>query len=169
VTDYQASKTDMNLGDEDKYPELFTRVTQLSRFAHEYLATTSVVAILPTGIIPKDQDIIVNVVRRTEEGVRVQLGRDELQLDHVASFVEAGEVAKLRSVVRLIDQGRYKQVVPNNFTSLIALRPWTHDAQRYAKVSDTKMEIEDEGHIYTTLAQLASMPISNPSPTQTNA
>ncbi len=132
----------MNLGDEDKYPEFSTRIHQLTRFARDYLATTSVISILPTGIVPKDQDIIVSVLRRTEEGVRVQSGRDELQLDNVATFVEGGEVAKLRSVVRLVDQGRYKQVVPNNFTSLIALRPWTYDALRYAKSHDTKMEIE---------------------------
>lgn len=85
----------------------------------------------------------------------------------MATFVEEGEIAKLRSVVRFIDNGRVKQVVPNNFTSLIALRPWTYDAQRFSKSSD-KMEIEEDGQIYTTLAQLASMPLSTPSPTQMN-
>lgn len=80
VNDYQASKADMNLGDEDKYPELFTRVRQLSRFAREYLATTSVLTILPTGIKTKDEDVIVKVVKRTEEGVRLQSSRDELSL-----------------------------------------------------------------------------------------
>ena len=86
----------------------------------------------------------------------------------MATFVEEGEIAKLRSVVRFVDNGRVKQVVPNNFTSLIALRPWTYDAQRFSKSSD-KMDIEEDGHIYTTLAQLATMPLSTPFPTQTSA
>lgn len=167
---YQASRADLNLQDEEKFPELFSRVRQLSRFAREYLATTSVVTILPTGIVPKDRDLIVKVVRRTEEGtLRVTTGREELALEGVASFAQEGEVAKLRSVVRLVEAGRHKEVVRNNFTSLIALRAWTHDAQKFAKAFESKMEIEDEGRIYTTLAQLAAMPLGTPCPTQRNA
>jgi hypothetical protein len=68
-------------------------------------------------------------------------------------------------VVRLVEQGKLKVVVPNNFTSLIALPEWTHDAQKFTKSFDSKMEVEDEGRIYTTLAQLSSMPLSTSFPT----
>jgi hypothetical protein len=78
-------------------------------------------------------------------------------LENVVSFAQEGEIAKLRSVVRLVDQGKYKEVVRNNFTSLIALREWTHDAQKFVKNYDNRMEIEDEGQIYTTLYQLATL------------
>jgi hypothetical protein len=78
LEEYQASRVDLNLQDEDKYPELQTRVRQLTHFAREYLATTSVVTILPTGIVPKDRDLIVKVVKRTEEGLRLSTGREEL-------------------------------------------------------------------------------------------
>jgi hypothetical protein len=37
-----------------------------------------VVTILPTGIVPKDRDLIVKVVKRTEEGLRLSTGREEL-------------------------------------------------------------------------------------------
>lgn len=160
---------DLNLQDEDKYPDLLSRVRQLSHFSHEYLSTTSVLTILPTGISPKDRDLIVRVVRRTEEGLRLSIGREEVVLDNIASFAQEGDIAKLRSVVRINEQGKLKVVVPNNFTSLIALPEWTHDAQKFAKTFDNKMEVEDEGHIFTTLAQLASMPLSTSSPMQPNA
>jgi hypothetical protein len=170
VEAYQASRVDFNLQDEDKFPDLFSRVRQLSRFTHEYLATTSVVTILPTGIIPKDQDLIVKVVRRTEDGgLRVTTGKEELAVEGVSSFAQEGDVAKLRSVVRLVDHGRQKEVVRNNFTSLIALHEWTHDAQKFSKAFDNRMEIEEEGRIYTTLAQLSAMPLGTPCPTQPNA
>lgn len=126
------------------------------------------VTILPTGIVPKDQDLIVRVVRRTEEGLRVSNGREELSLENVTSFAQEGDIAKLRSVVRLVDQGKYKEVVRNNFTSLIALREWTHDAQKFVKNYDNCMEIEQEGY-FTSLADLASMPLCTISLMQPNA
>jgi len=66
LEEYQASKPDLNLQDEEKYPELSSRVRQLNKFAKEYLSVTSVVTILPTGIVPKDTDLIVKVLKRTE-------------------------------------------------------------------------------------------------------
>ncbi len=151
---------DLNLGDEDKYPELSQRIRTLNQFGREYLSSTSVVTILPTGIVPKDSDIIVKVIKRTEEGYRLNNGREELFISNLATFAQEGDIAKLRSVVRLVDQGKIRYVVPNNFTSLISLREWTHDAQKFIKNFDSNMDIEDEGEIYTTLQQLASMPIS---------
>jgi hypothetical protein len=120
-----------------------------------------VVTILPTGIVPKDSDIIVKVIKRTEEGYKLNNGREELFISNLATFAQEGDIAKLRSVVRLVDQGKIRYVVPNNFTSLISLREWTHDAQKFIKNYDSRMDIEDEGKIYTTLQQLATMPISN--------
>ena len=110
----------------------------------------------------------MRVVRRTEEGLRVSNGREELSLENVTSFAQEGDIAKLRSVVRLVDQGKYKEVVRNNFTSLIALREWTHDAQKFVKSYDNRMEIEQEGY-FTSLADLASMPLCTISLTQPNA
>lgn len=119
---------------------------QLHRFGREYLATTSVLTILPTGIVPKDLDLIVKVLRRSEEGLRLSTGKEELLLEGVVSFAQEGETAKLRSVVRLLDQdkqGRVKLVVPNNFTSLITIPDWTHDGQKLARAFDSKMDIEE--------------------------
>lgn len=132
----------MNLHDEEKYPELFNRVRQLNKFAREYLSVTSVVSILPTGIMPKDADYIVKVLKRTEEGYKLTNGREDIFLPGVTSFAQEGSIAKLRSVVRLVDQGKQKVVVPNNFTSLISVREWTHDALKFAKNYE-KMDIED--------------------------
>jgi hypothetical protein len=160
LNEYQASRLDLNLHDEEKYPELSSRVRELIDFARGYLSTTSVVTILPTGIVPKDVDLIVKVLKHTEEGVRLTTGREELLLSGVTSFAQEGNIAKLRSVVRLVDQGKFKVVTQNNFTSLISLRNWTHDAQKFVKTFESKMEIEDEGRIYTTLAQLNSMSLS---------
>lgn len=88
-------------------------------------------------------------------------GREDLFISNLSTFAQEGDIAKLRSVVRLVDQGKIRYVVPNNFTSLISLREWTHDAQKFIKNYDSRMDIEDEGKIYTTLQQLATMPISN--------
>jgi hypothetical protein len=75
----------MNLGDE-KFQNLAGRIRQLRRFAHEYLSTTSILSILPTGIVPKDTDIIVQVLKVTEEGYKLSNGKEELLLAEVASF-----------------------------------------------------------------------------------
>lgn len=168
LDEYQASRLDLNLHDEEKYPELFNRVRQLNKFAHEYLSVTSVVSILPTGIVPKDADLIVKVVKRTEEGFRLSTGREDVFLPAVNSFAQEGSIAKLRSVVRVVEQGKQRLVVPNHFTSLISVREWTHDAMKFAKNFE-KMDVEDEGRIYTTLAQLNSMPLSTSPPMQTSA
>lgn len=141
---------------------------QLNTFAREYLSITSLVSILPTGIVPKDVDLIVKVVKRTEEGLKLTNGRDEIFLPGLASFAQEGSIAKLRSIVRLMEQGKQKIVVPNHYTSLISIPGWTHDALKFAKNFE-KMDIEDEGKIYTTLAQLNSMPLSTSPPMQMSA
>jgi hypothetical protein len=65
----------MDLGDE-KYHNLTTRVRQLRKFAREYLSTTSILKILPTGIVSKDFDYIVQVVRRGGDGYRLSNGKE---------------------------------------------------------------------------------------------
>jgi len=79
-------------------------------------------------------------------------------LGGIASFASEGTIAKLRSVVRIDQQSKTKVVVPNNFTSLINLRSWTHDAETFQKIY-TAMEVEDES-IYTSLAHLNSLPLN---------
>lgn len=69
-------------------------------------------------------------------------GREDIFLPGVTSFAQEGSIAKLRSVVRLVDQGKQKIVVTNLYTSLISVRPWTHDAMKFAKNFE-KMDIED--------------------------
>lgn len=147
----------MDLGDE-KYHNLSTRVRQLRKFAKEYLSTTSILRILPTGIVPKDLDIIVQVLKHTEDGYKLSNGKEEIFLRDITSFATEGSIAKLRSVARLDKHGKSKAVVPNNFTSLISIRSWTHDALTFLKNSEA-MEIEDN-NIYTSLAQLNSLPLS---------
>ena len=113
----------------------------MRKFAREYLASTSILSILPTGIVPKDTDLVVKVVKRSEDGFRLSNGREELLLGSIASFAAEGTIAKLRSVARLDPQGRLRLVVPNNFTSLISLRPWAHDSQAFNK-HFSAMEVE---------------------------
>ena len=59
---YQSNRVDPNLGDQEKYPNLVERIDDLRSFARKYLAATSVISILPTGIVPKDEDLIVQVI-----------------------------------------------------------------------------------------------------------
>ena len=122
----------MNLEDE-KYHNLTSRIRHLRTFGREYLSSTSILSILPTGINPKDFDIIVEVTRRTEDGYRVNNGRDELILNGVSSFAVEGSLAKLRSIARIDSVGKVKKVVPNNFTSLIPIRKWTQDGEIFRK------------------------------------
>lgn len=156
--EYQASRGDMNLEDE-KYQNLPSRIRQVRKFGAEYLATTSILSILPTGIHTKDQDIIVKVVKTTEEGYRLSNGREELILNGIPSFATEGSICKLRSVARIDQEGKNKKVVPNNFTSLLIIPEWSHDSSTFKK-NFTAMEIEDDS-IYTSLAQLNSLPLSN--------
>ena len=68
--------------------------------------------------------------------------------------------------MRLVEQNKQKIVVPNLYTSLITIPEWTHDAMKFAKNFE---KVEEEGKIYTTLAQLNSMPLSTSPPIQMNA
>ena len=104
------------------------RIRQLRRFGRDYLSATSILSILPTGIHTKDQDLLVQVTRRTEEGYRLSNGKEEFILNGVASFANEGDFAKLRSVARIDTVGRNRVVVPNNFTSLITIPNWTQDS-----------------------------------------
>ena len=83
---------------------------------------------MPTGINTKDFDIIVEVTRRTEDGYKLNTGKEELILNGVASFASEGSIAKLRSVARIDTVGKSRVVVPNNFTSLITIPNWTQDS-----------------------------------------
>lgn len=104
------------------------RIRQLRRFGRDYLSTTSILSILPTGIHTKDQDMLVQVTKRTEDGYRLSNGKEEFVLNGVVSFATEGSFAKLRSVARIDTSGKNKVVVPNNFTSLITIPNWTQDS-----------------------------------------
>ena len=165
LEEYQSSRVDLNLGEEEKYPNLNARARDLRDFSREYLSNTSVITILPTGINPKDKDVIVQVIKKNEDGYRLNNGHREIVLANTVSFAEEGQIAKLRSIVRE-DNG---VVVPNNFTSLIVLPDWTHDAQLFRKRASSSMDIETEGEIFTSLAELHNMPLSTSSLIQKSA
>ena len=65
----------MNLEDE-KYLNLTSRIRALRDFGREYLSSTSILSILPTGINTKDFDLIVEVTKRSEDGYRVNNGKE---------------------------------------------------------------------------------------------
>ena len=164
---YQASREDMNLEDE-KFLNLTSRIRAVRAFGREYLSSTSILSILPTGINTKDFDLIVEVTRRSEDGYRVSNGKEELVLNTVIpSYATEGSIAKLRSVARIDTIGKEKVIVPNNFTSLINIPTWTQDSETFRK-NYTAMDVEDDS-IYTSLAQLNSMPLSIISITKMNA
>ena len=54
------------------------------------------------------------------------------------SFSEEGAIAKLRSAVRVEANG---VIISNNFTSLVTLPEWTHDARCYRKKAASLMDI----------------------------
>ena len=157
----------MNLEDE-KFQNLTSRIRSLRAFAREYLSATSILSILPIGISTKDVDIVVEVTRRSEDGYRLSNGKDELILNGVPSYATEGSIAKLRSVARIDNVGKSKVVVPNNFTSLINIPNWSQDSEIFRK-NYSSMDIEDDDSIYTSLAQLNSMPLSITIITQMNA
>lgn len=55
--------------------------------------------------------------------------------------------------------GKTKVVIPNNFTSILNIPSWSQDSETYKK-NFSAMDVEDDS-IYTSLAQLTSMPLSN--------
>ena len=148
----------MNL-EEEKFQNLTSRIRALRDFGREYLSATSVLSILPIGISTKDFDIVVEVTKRGEDGYKLNTGKEELNLSGISSYATEGSIAKLRSVARIDNVGKSKVVVPNNFTSLINIPNWSQDSEIYRK-NYTSMDIEDDDSIYTSLAQLNSMPLS---------
>ena len=98
-------------------------VRDLREFARRFLEKNSVLLTVPAGVNPKDQDLVVQVVRKNEQGVlRVRDGKREMIVKNCPSFVEEKEIGKLRSVakVRSNEDGE-NEVVNNNFTSLVRL------------------------------------------------
>ena len=163
---YQSNRVEVNLSDEEKYPGLVERIDELRSFGRKYLAATSLISVLPTGINLKDKDYIVQVVKRSEDGFKIKTHDRELFVENIVSFAEEGEIAKLRSVVRIEGNG---VTVANNFTSLVTLPEWSHDARGFRKKAASHIDIETEGEIFTTLAELNSLPLSNCCITQTSA
>lgn len=101
----------------------------------------------------------MEVTKRDEDGYKLSTGKEELSLSGISSYATEGSIAKLRSVARIDNVGKSKVVVPNNFTSLINIPSWSQDSEIYRK-NFTSMDIEDDDSIYTSLAQLNSMPLS---------
>ncbi len=136
-------------------------VRDLREFARRFLEKNSVLLAVPAGVNPKDQDLVVQVVRKNEQGVlRVRDGKREMIVKNCPSFVEEKEIGKLRSVakVRSNEDGE-NEVVNNNFTSLVRLPEWTADAQTFLQ-QETAMDLEEETSMYTDLSYLNSAPLS---------
>lgn len=125
---------------EEKYVDMKENVKDLREFGRRFLEKNSVLLAVPAGVNPKDQDLVVQVVRKNEQGVmRLRDGKKEIILRNCPSFVEEKEIGKLRSVakVRANEDGE-NEVVSNNFTSLVKLPEWTVDAQNFLQ-NDTAM------------------------------
>ena len=136
-------------------------VRDLREFARRFLEKNSVLLAVPAGVNPKDQDLVVQVVRKNEQGVlRVRDGKREMIVRNCPSFVEEKEIGKLRSVakVRPNEDGE-NEVVNNNFTSLLKLPEWTADAQTFLQ-QESAMDVEEETEMYTDLSYLNSAPLS---------
>lgn len=136
-------------------------VRELREYARGYLEKNSVLTSVPAGVNPKDQDFVVQVVRKNEQGVlRVRDGKREVIVRNCPTFVEEKEIGKLRSVakVRKNEDGE-NEVVNNNFTSLIKLPEWTADAQTFLQ-KENAMEVEEETEMFTDLSYLNSAPLS---------
>ena len=95
------SRADLNLS-EEKYSSMRETVRELRDFTRRFLEKNSVLTSVPAGVNPKDQDFVVQVVRKNEQGVlRVRDGKREMIVRNCPSFVEEKEIGKLRSVARV--------------------------------------------------------------------
>lgn len=158
-SEYQLSRAELNLS-EEKYSSMKETVRELREYARGYLEKNSVLTSVPAGVNPKDQDFVVQVVRKNEQGVlRVRDGKREVIVRNCPTFVEEKEIGKLRSVakVRKNEDGE-NEVVNNNFTSLIKLPEWTADAQTFLQ-KENAMEVEEETEMFTDLSYLNSAPL----------
>lgn len=77
-------------------------VRDLREFARRFLEKNSVLLTVPAGVNPKDQDMVVQVLRKNQEGVlRVKDGKKEMIVRNCPSFVSEKEIGKLRSVAKI--------------------------------------------------------------------
>lgn len=65
---YQLSRNDLILS-EEKYNSMFEPVRELREFGRRFLEKNSIVTSVPAGVTPKDSDMIVQVVRKNEQGI----------------------------------------------------------------------------------------------------
>jgi hypothetical protein len=54
---------------EEKYNSMFEPVRELREFGRRFLEKNSIVTSVPAGVTPKDSDMIVQVVRKNEQGI----------------------------------------------------------------------------------------------------
>lgn len=95
-------------------------------------------SILPSGVKVKDEDMIVQVVRKGEDTTKLIANKKEITLKNIPHFVQEGSIAKLRSVVRLENKDGVLTAIPNNFTSLITIPDWYYDAKKFHKQHKNK-------------------------------
>jgi hypothetical protein len=67
-SEYQLSRSDINLKDQ-KYESMKEKVQELREYGRFFLQKSSILMPVPAGTNPKDQDMIVQVVRKSEQGV----------------------------------------------------------------------------------------------------
>lgn len=64
-------------------------VRDLRDFTRRFLQRNTVLLTVPAGVNPKDQDLVVQVVRKNEQGVlRVRDGKKEMIVRNCPTFVE---------------------------------------------------------------------------------
>lgn len=153
--DYQKSKADMHLSDE-KYSHIRTPLRDLRRFGRKYLEAHSIVRSLNPGEDTKDEDYVVRLVKRLENGtIILNDNKENISLTECPTYMQDGDIGKLRSVAQIRVEDGERVVCKNNFTSLIKIPEWSFDAQSFIN-SGNAMEDENED-IYTPLNELLVM------------
>ena len=142
----------MHLEDE-KYNNIRASLREIRIFGRKYLETHSIIKSLKPGVTTKDDDYIVQLTRRLENGTLiVDNGEQEWVLQDTPCSMLENDIGKLRSVAQIRKENGENVVCRNNFTSLIKLPEWSFDAQSFIKRGKA-MDQEDE-EIYKPLNEL---------------
>jgi len=150
--DYQKSKLDMHLED-SKFDNIRQPLREIRIFGRKYLENHSIIKSLKPGVTTKDDDYIVQLVRRLENGsLIVNNGEKEWVLNETPSAMQENEIGKLRSVAQIRKEDAELVVCRNNFTSLTKLPEWSFDAQSFIKRGNAIDEEDEE--IYKPLNEL---------------
>lgn len=116
---YQSSRLNLNI-EEEKFANLHGPLQELRNFGRRFLENNSIAKVVSSGTSPKDEDWIVKLLMKGNQGrLRVSHGDEEVTIYNCSTNMQVGEFGKLRSIARVDDVDGERVVVKNNFTSLI--------------------------------------------------